>query len=69
MVAGLAWQVVSMTLFMALWADFALRVHKARAQGYLKTGQSDIFAVLRDSRKFRLLQMGKSYPAGWAISF
>ncbi|KAF6233173.1 hypothetical protein HO173_008717 [Letharia columbiana] len=57
MVAGLAWQVVSMTLFMALWADFAIRVHKARVQGYLKNSQSDDFAVLRDSKKFRLLQV------------
>ena len=63
MVAGLAWQVVSMTLFLALWADFAIRVHKARAQGYLKTGQDDSFAVLRDSKSFRLLQVGKSCPA------
>ena len=62
MVAGLVWQVVSMTLFMALWADFAIRVHKAkRAQGILKT-QHDEFAVLRDSKKFRLLQGGKRSP-------
>lgn len=64
MVAGLAWQVVSMTLFMALWADFAIRVHKARVQGYLKNSQSDDLAVLRDSKKFGLLQVGESYPAG-----
>lgn len=35
-----------MTLFLALSADFAIRVRKARAQGYLKTGQDDSFAVL-----------------------
>ena len=63
MVAGLVWQVVSMTLFLALWADFAIRVHKARAQGFLKTGQNDEFAVLRDSKKFRLLQVGKIFPS------
>lgn len=68
MVAGLVWQVLSMTLFMALWADFALRVHKAKAQGYLKPDQHDAFAVLRDSRKFRLLQYGKSYPASGEFS-
>ena len=62
MVAGLVWQVVSMTLFAALWADFAIRVHKARAQRYLKTDQNDGFAVLRNSKKFGLLQFGKSSP-------
>lgn len=63
MVAGLAWQVVSMTLFIALWADFALRARRARAQGYSKTGQNDAFALLRDSKKFKLLQICKNYPA------
>ena len=63
MVAGLVWQVVSMTLFMALWADFAIRVHKARrAQSFLQT-QNEEFAVLRDSKKFRLLQVGKRHPS------
>ena len=59
MVAGLVWQVVSMSLFLALWADFALRVHKARKQGAFNTMQSDAFATLRNSRKFRLLQVGE----------
>lgn len=59
MVAGLVWQVVSMTLFLGLWADFARRVHKARGQGAFNTTATDTFAMLRNSRKFRNLQIGK----------
>jgi len=59
MVAGLVWQVVSMSLFLALWADFAFRVHVARKQGVFNTMQRDGFAALRNSRKFRLLQVGE----------
>lgn len=69
MVAGLVWQVVSMTLFLALWADFALKVRKSKASGTSTKDQNDGYAVLRDSRKFTIFQMCKppsiSYQDCW----
>ena len=62
MVAGLAWQVVSMTLFLGLWADFALRVKRAKVSAGWKKDQRDPFAVLRDSRKFRIFKICKFCP-------
>ena len=62
MVAGLAWQVVSMTLFLGLWADFALRVKRTKVSAGWKKDQRDPFAVLRDSRKFRTFKICKFCP-------
>lgn len=59
MVAGLAWQVVSVTLSVVLWADFALRIRKTKVSGNFNNAHIDGFEVLRDSRKFEIFQVCK----------
>jgi len=56
MVAGLASQVISMLLFMTIWADFALRVRKARSSGALARTQPPLYDSLRESRMFTAFQ-------------
>lgn len=52
LVAGLAFQVFSLTLFMVLCAEFALRVRKS-------AGEMDpAFSQLRNSFKFKAFQFG-----------
>lgn len=55
MIAGLAFQVFSLALFMALWAEFAWRAVKAKGQLLLST------RALRESRRFRALQWGEFF--------
>lgn len=54
MIAGLAFQVASLVLFMGLAIDFALRARKA-SEGELDPG----FADLRSREMFRLFPYGK----------
>ncbi|OCL04568.1 RTA1-domain-containing protein [Glonium stellatum] len=56
MVAGLASQVLSMLLFMILWADFGLRVRKARLAGTLRHTQPPLYEPLRQSKTFSAFQ-------------
>lgn len=52
MVAGLAFQVFSLALFMVICADFALRVRRSG-------GEKDVsFSQLRNSFKFKAFQFG-----------
>lgn len=52
LVAGLAFQVFSLALFMGLCAEFALRVHRSG-------GEKDVaFSQLRNSFKFKAFQFG-----------
>ena len=64
MVVGLSWQVVSMCLFMGLWADFALRVRRACRVGGLLDDNGGVdryspFLVLRNSTQFKAFQICK----------
>lgn len=54
MVAGLAWQVVSMSIFMALWGDFILRARKSSRHGFSKS--LTMHQDLRKSRNFLLFR-------------
>ncbi|PVI02749.1 RTA1-domain-containing protein [Periconia macrospinosa] len=48
MIAGLIFQVVSMTVFFAIWGDFVLRTRKAKMSGSLARLQPPLYAHLRD---------------------
>ena len=52
MIAGLAWQVVSITLFGIVCADFAWRVRSGRGQ------KNPLFTSLRESTKWTLFLLG-----------
>lgn len=54
LIAGLAFQVFSLTLFMVICAEFALRVRRG-------PGEMDVtFSQLRNSFKFKAFQFGTS---------
>lgn len=57
MIAGLVWQVLSLTLFLALWGDFMLRVKKARKMGVYGGGLDSNYATLRESKLFQMFQI------------
>jgi hypothetical protein len=54
MIAGLAFQVVSLVVFLALWLEFVIRLAKVDARQ--KDGK---FASLRELKKFKLFLFGK----------
>lgn len=56
MIAGLISQVITMTLFLALWADFALRTRRARLSGSLARSQPPLYEQLRAYKTFPLFQ-------------
>lgn len=56
MVAGLAFQVVSLIVFMVLWIDFIACLRKAN-----DSLKNERLATLRAFRKFKLFQYGKSH--------
>jgi len=49
MIAGLAWQVLSLAVYFALWAEFVFRVKRSNEN--LKDAR---FTALRESKKFKL---------------
>jgi hypothetical protein len=65
MIAGLVSQVISMVLFMALWADFGLRVRKARATGALARSEPPLYDSLRHSSAFKGLQWSELNPISY----
>jgi len=56
MIAGLISQVITMTLFLALWADFALRTRRGRLSGSLARSQPPLYEQLRAYKTFALFQ-------------
>ena len=54
MVAGLAWQVLSLVVFMVLWLEFTIRAMKVDEEE-----KPANFAELRAARKFKLFQIGE----------
>jgi hypothetical protein len=55
MLAGLAYQVFSLALFMILWGEFTLRASRAPSEK-----RAACFEKLRSSSKFKAFQAGKS---------
>jgi hypothetical protein len=63
MIAGMAFQICSLLLFMFLWAEFELRVRAgAASRGEETLGAQSGFGKLRRSFKFEAFQIGK-FPA------
>ncbi|KAF1837824.1 RTA1-domain-containing protein [Decorospora gaudefroyi] len=58
MIVGLISQVITMTLFLALWADFALRSRRARISGSLLRTQPPMYEYLRSTKNFTFFQWG-----------
>ena len=60
MIAGLAFQVFSLLLFMALWGDFALRARK-RSAADVGSPSEDVlgFAEVRASFRFKAFKAGE----------
>jgi hypothetical protein len=56
MIAGLVSQVVTMSLFLTLWADFVLRTRRAKISGSLSRTQPPLYDHLRSSKNFTLFQ-------------
>lgn len=56
MIAGLISQVITMTLFLAIWGDFALRTRRAKISGSLARTQPPLYESLRAKRSFNFLQ-------------
>jgi hypothetical protein len=56
MIAGLVSQVITMTLFFALWCDFVLRTRRAKLSGSLARTQPPLYDQLRTFRTFKLFQ-------------
>lgn len=57
MIAGLISQVVTMALFLALWADFALKMRRARG----RTGKLGMYEALKVSSAFKWFQWSKFF--------
>jgi RTA1 like protein len=55
MIAGMAYQVFSLALFMILWGEFALRASRAPSEK-----RNARFEKLQSSFKFKAFQAGKS---------
>jgi RTA1 like protein len=56
MIAGLAWQVLSLAVYFALWAEFLFRAR--RTSEALKDPR---FTRLRNSKKFKMFNYGKPF--------
>jgi hypothetical protein len=56
MIAGLISQVITMTLFLALWCDFVLRTRRAKLSGSLSRTQPPLYDQLRTFKTFALFQ-------------
>ena len=56
MIAGLISQVITMTLFLALWADFVLRTRRAKISGRFSRIQPQLYEEMRSSRDFGFFQ-------------
>jgi hypothetical protein len=56
MIAGLISQVITMTLLLALWADFALRTRRAKLAGNLSRTQPPLYDHLRSTKDFMFQQ-------------
>jgi hypothetical protein len=56
MIAGLVSQVITMSLFLALWCDFVLRTRRAKISGSLTRTQPPLYEQLRSTRNFTLFQ-------------
>jgi hypothetical protein len=56
MIAGLVSQVITMSLFLALWCDFTLSTRRAKISGSLSRTQPPLYDQLRSTRNFILFQ-------------
>jgi len=56
MIVGLISQVITMTLFLALWADFVLRTRRAKISGSFSRLQPQLYEEMRSSRDFGFFQ-------------
>jgi hypothetical protein len=56
MIAGLVSQVVTMSCFLALWADFAIRTRRAKISGSLSRMQPALYETLRSNKNFNFFQ-------------
>jgi hypothetical protein len=56
MIAGLVSQVITMSLFLALWCDFTLSTRRAKISGSLARTQPPLYDQLRSTRNFTLFQ-------------
>jgi hypothetical protein len=56
MIAGLISQVITMTLFLALWCDFVLRTRRAKFSGSLSRTQPPLYDHIRTLKTFALFQ-------------
>ncbi|RMZ73187.1 parasitic phase-specific PSP-1 [Pyrenophora seminiperda CCB06] len=52
MIAGLIAWVITMSLFLTLWADFALRTRRAKISGVFSRPQLQLHEQLRSSKNF-----------------
>ena len=60
MIAGLAFQIFSLIVFMGLWMDFTLRVRRARSADARAEGEEALeLADVRGSFKFKAFKAGK----------
>ncbi|KAF2638969.1 RTA1-domain-containing protein [Massarina eburnea CBS 473.64] len=57
MIAGLVFQVASMTAFFTIWGDFVLSVKKAGKKGTLARSQPPLYRGLRDSGILKWFQL------------
>jgi hypothetical protein len=56
MIAGLIFQVITMSLFLALWADFVLRTRRAKVSGSLSRMQPPLYNHLRSTKNFTIFR-------------
>jgi hypothetical protein len=56
MIAGLVSQVITMSLFLALWGDFAFRTRRAKISGSLSRTQPPLYDHLRSTKDFMFFQ-------------
>ncbi|KAJ4366980.1 hypothetical protein N0V83_007510 [Neocucurbitaria cava] len=56
MIAGLISQVITMTLFLAIWGDFAVRTRRAKLSGSFTRAQPSLYENLRSTRNFTYFQ-------------
>lgn len=56
MIAGLISQVITMSFFLGLWADFAIRTRRAKMSGSLPRMQPALYESLRTNQNFNFFQ-------------
>jgi len=52
MIAGLMSQVITVTLFLALWGEFPLRIRRAKISGSLPCARPPLYDHLRSTKNF-----------------